>query len=302
MRIREGVIFITVRLAAELPVNADFITRTAEIRFAEAQNTHQSVRLRVSGTDCNGAGLLFGYINFHDDIVRILFALEKTNIDIFKITGVIDAFNTAAGKIFIEYVTLLETQFTTNNAIFCFLIAYNKDLFYMSFADADVEDPLFIHIDSRYMAEDVSLIGVETVQFINILTDNRRIENISGLYMQGFNKLFRFNGIISLNIDAFDDGIHFHFIIQGDPFGNRRKNGFNGCKKAGRAEHIEVMTNIVGFDGITRTHSQTGQELLFQFRHGQRADGYSRHRFTGYGRSLFIGQGIAVRKRRFFFL
>ena len=62
--------------------------------------------------------------------------------------------------IFIEYVTPLETQFTTNNAIFCFLIAYTRT--FSICPSLMPMDPLFIHIDSRYMAEDVSLIGVET--------------------------------------------------------------------------------------------------------------------------------------------
>ena len=107
MSIRKGIIFVGMRLAAELPVNSHLVAGTAEVSFTESQNTDKTVGLGITGTDSNGTGLLLNNVNFHNNVIPVFFALQEANVNIFKIACIIDTFNTAARQGFIEYVTLL---------------------------------------------------------------------------------------------------------------------------------------------------------------------------------------------------
>ena len=81
---------------------------------------------------------MFGHVNFHNNVVSILFTLEETDIDVFEVTRIVNSFNTAAGQITIKYIALFKTKFTANNAIFRLLVALNINAFHMAFADTDM--------------------------------------------------------------------------------------------------------------------------------------------------------------------
>ena len=133
MRIRENIVPRRLRMAAKFPVDGYFVACAAKVRFAKAQNPDQAVRIRIAGTNRNRPCFLFYDVKFYDDIVAVFLPLKQPYIDVFKISRVVHALNTAAGCFFIENIAFFKAQFPHDNFVFRLVVAAKLNIFNMSF-------------------------------------------------------------------------------------------------------------------------------------------------------------------------
>ena len=84
MGIREDVVLVGIRIAAEFPADIDLIARTAQVRFSQAEDADQAVGVRITGTDGDRTCLLFGDVDFDDDVFGIALTRQEADVDVFK--------------------------------------------------------------------------------------------------------------------------------------------------------------------------------------------------------------------------
>ena len=101
MGIRENVVLVGVRIAAEFPADIGLIACTAQVRFSQAEDADQAVGVRVTGTDGDRTGLLFGDVDFNDDVFRIALARQATVIVIASKIGIFPRIRITASRIVI---------------------------------------------------------------------------------------------------------------------------------------------------------------------------------------------------------
>ena len=296
MGIREDVVLVGIRIAAEFPADIGLIACTAQVRFSQAEDADQAVRIGVAGTDGNRPGLLFRDVDFDDDIFRITLARQETDVDVFKITRIVYALDTAAGSILIEDIAFLHTQFTHDDLILGLRIAAKVDIFNARFGNSNVQSPFVVEADIGDEAHHITGIGKGRVDIGYVMADDGCIERRPRRRSDEFHQIVRAERFIADNIDFLDDRIHLDGIVQGNAFWCSRKGWLDCREQACRPDDVEVVTDVVHIDGITDTHGQLRQEFLFDlgFRYGTDRNG------CGYlvdiRFQVGIGNGFTVRQ------
>ena len=294
MGIRENVVLIGIGVAAEFPLDADLIACAAQVCFAQAQDTYQAVRIGIAGADSNGTSLLFYDVDFNDDVLGIFLARQQADVDVFKVARIIDALNASAGNFAVKYVALLETQFPENNLIPRLRIAAQRNVFYMDFRYADMENSFFVEADFRHAVQHVAGIIVRRIDGGNVAADNRRIEHRA---RRNRNELFDIavrKGLIPCNLYAVDDRVHLNGVVQLNPFGYVGKGRFNRRKDARRADDVQVMADIGHIDGVADAHSQSRKDVFLDFFIRYRADRNRRSRLVEVRRDVAVRYKAAV--------
>ena len=294
MGIGENIVLVGIGFAAKFPLDADLIACTAQVRFAQTQDTYQAVRIGIAGADGNGTCFLFYDVDFNDDVLGVFLARQKADVYVFKVARIIDALNASAGNFAVKYVALLETQFAENNLITGLRIAPQGNVFYMDFGNADVKNPFFVEADFRYAVQHVASVIVRRIDSGNVAADNRRIEHRA---RRNRNELFNIavrKGLIPCDFYAVDDRIHLNGVVQHNPFRHVGKGRLHCRKNTCRADDVQVMADIGHIDGVADAHSQSRKDVFFDFFIRHRADRNGRSRLVEVRRDVAVRYEAAV--------
>ena len=296
MGIREDVVLVGIRIAAEFPADIDLIACTAQVRFSQAEDADQAVRVRITGTDGDRTCLLFGDVDFDDDVFGIALARQEADVDVFKIASVVNTLNTAAGRVLVEDIALLHAQLTHDDLILGLGIAAEVDVFDTRFGNGNVQCPFVVEADIGDAAHHITGIGKGRVDIGYVVADDGGVERRARRRGDEFHQITCTEGFVADDVDFLDDRIHLDRIVQGNAFRYSRKGRLDRRKQARRPDDVEVVTDVVHVDGIADAHGQLRQEFLFDlgFRHGTDCNGCSY--FVDIGFQVGIGNGFPIRQ------
>ena len=85
---------------------------------------------------------------------------QKLHIDIFKESQIVQTLHTPAGSKFVERLTFFITQFTENDVIFRFIIAFNGNVFNDAFCQIDLQHAFLRNFYILHRIQKISLLKV----------------------------------------------------------------------------------------------------------------------------------------------
>ena len=256
MGIREDVVLVAIRVAAEFPADIGLVARTAQVRFSQAEDADQAVRIGVAGTDGDRTGLLFGDVDFDDDVFGIALARQEADVDVFKIARVVNTLDTAAGSVLVEDIALLHAQFTHDDLILGLGIAAEIDIFDARFRNGNVQNAFVVEADIGDAAHHITGIGKGRVDIGYVVADDGGVERRARRRGDEFHQITCTEGFVADDVDFLDDRIHLDRIVQGNAFRYSRKGRLDRREQARRPDDVEVVTDVVHVDGIADAHGQ----------------------------------------------
>ena len=296
MGIREDIVLIGIRIAAEFPADIGLVARTAQVRFSQAEDTDEAVRIGVASTDGDRPGLLFGDVDFDDDVFRIALARQEADVDVFKITCIVYALDTAAGSILVEDIAFLHAQFAHDDFILGLGIAAKVDIFNTRFRNRQMQRPFIVEADIGDAAHHITGIGKGRVDIGHVMADDSRVERRSRRRGDEFHQVRRADRFVADDVDFLDDWIHLDGIVQDNAFRYGRKGRLDRREQARRPDDVEVMADVVHVDGIADAHSQLRQEFLFNLGFRDGTDGNGRSYLVDIRFQIGIADGFTIRQ------
>ena len=103
MGIREDVVLVAIRVAAEFPADIGLIACTTQVRFSQAEDADQAVGVRVTGTDDGQADRCSVTSISTMTSLGLRWLEAEADVDVFKIARVVNTLDTAAGSVLDEY-------------------------------------------------------------------------------------------------------------------------------------------------------------------------------------------------------